>query len=272
MRADKRNPDSGLRLLTLSLIILTGMVACTSTPPADNTEEEPAEPTVQKYAFDTDYLRGYFDPANHPDFVEIDTLHADRPGLFLRQDVYEAFLKMYRAAQEQDINLVIRSATRNFDYQKRNMGTQVDGTDQDRRWVRMRRSPGQILWKERKTILKYSSMPGTSRHHWGTDIDLNAFENSWFESGEGLEVYTFLQVNASSFGFCQPYTPKGESRPFGYEEEKWHWTYMPVSEELTRLAADSLKNTMIEGFKGAEAAADIDVVTMYVLGISEACK
>ena len=36
-----------------------------------------------------------------------------------------------------------------------------------------------------KEIMKYSSMPSTSRHHWGTDIDLNSLENSYFEKGEG---------------------------------------------------------------------------------------
>ncbi|NJK84501.1 MAG: M15 family metallopeptidase [Saprospiraceae bacterium] len=39
-------------------------------------------------------------------------------------------------------------------------------------------------------ILKYSSMPGTSRHHWGTDIDLNSFSNSYFEQGEGKKYMT----------------------------------------------------------------------------------
>ena len=115
-------------------------------------------------------------------------------------------------------------------------------------------------------------MPGTSRHHWGTDIDLNSFENSWFESGEGLVVYNFLVENAEKFGFCQPYTPKGESRPNGYEEEKWHWSYMPVSGRLTGLAESILRDTAISGFQGAEAAAEIQVVEHYVLGINPDCR
>lgn len=258
------------RLLFLISILAVLFVACTSNPPSEEIPEE-AEPTAPKYSYTTEYLRGYFEPSEHKDFVEIDTIHADRPGLYLRQDVYEAFKRMHAAAQKQNINLVIRSATRNFEYQKGiwerkwTGETKIEGgQDASQSWP----NPADRAL----TILKYSSMPGTSRHHWGTDMDFNAFENSWFESGEGLTLYTFLQENAAEYGFCQPYTAKGNERPNGYEEEKWHWTYIPVSSELTRLAADSLKNTMIEGFKGAEATNEIDVVSNYVLGINEACK
>ena len=114
-------------------------------------------------------------------------------------------------------------------------------------------------------------MPGTSRHHWGTDIDLNAFTNSYFESGKGLKLYQWLQAHAGDYGFCQPYTAKGPARPFGYHEEKWHWSYLPVSEVLLNEAKTSLNNAMIQGFEGAEAAQSIDVVAKYVLGINPLC-
>ena len=73
-----------------------------------------------------------------------------------------------------------------------------------------------------RMILTYSSMPGTSRHHWGTDMDLNKDNNGYFATGEGLKVYEWLQAHAHEYGFCQPYTPKGPNRPEGYNEEKWH--------------------------------------------------
>ena len=57
--------------------------------------------------------------------------------------------------------------------------------------------------KAAKTILLYSSMPTTSRHHWGTDMDINSLENSYFASGQGLKEYTWLKKNAAKFGFCQ---------------------------------------------------------------------
>lgn len=66
---------------------------------------------------------------------------------------------------------------------------------------------------ERATeILRWSSMPGTSCRHWGTDIDLNNLTNSFFAKGEGLKMYDWLTANAANYSFCQPYSPKGAER------------------------------------------------------------
>ena len=121
-------------------------------------------------------------------------------------------------------------------------------------------------------ILKYSSMPSTSRHHWGTDIDLNNFENDYFEKGQGLKEYEWLTTNARNYGFCQVYSKKGDDRPEGYELENWHWSYLPVSQKLTNLAKEQMKDEMIEGFEGAEGAIAIGVVEKYILGINPVCK
>jgi D-alanyl-D-alanine carboxypeptidase len=219
----------------------------------------------------TDYCMGRFEPKAHDDFTLISIKYADREGMYLRKDVLVAFESMFSAAKKEGINLQIRSATRNFDYQKgiwerKWTGTTLlsDGTNVDKDI----QNPTEKALK----ILEYSSMPGTSRHHWGTDIDLNSFNNSYFEKGEGKLIYDWLNKNAAGYGFCQPYTPKGENRPFGYNEEKWHWTYKPLGSEITAFAEKNLKNIMITGFKGAETATEIDVVGKYVLGINQGCN
>lgn len=219
---------------------------------------------------DTQYLMGKFDPAQHPDFMQVPAQYADREGLLLRKDTYEAFLAMYKAAKADGVQLIIRSATRNFNYQKGIW---------ERKWTGQRKlSSGENAAEafpdpeaRALEILKYSSMPGTSRHHWGTDIDLNAFNNSYFEQGQGKKIYDWLSAHAADFGFCQPYSPKGPERPNGYNEEKWHWSYLPVAQPLTTLAQTELKDSMISGFEGAEIAVGIKVVDNYVLGISDLC-
>ncbi|MFZ1581099.1 MAG: D-alanyl-D-alanine carboxypeptidase family protein, partial [Saprospiraceae bacterium] len=60
-------------------------------------------------------------------------------------------------------------------------------------------------------------------------------------------------------------------RSSGYFEEKWHWTYMPVSVLITEQAKTKLTNEMIAGFLGAKTAKEIDVVKNYILGISPSC-
>jgi LAS superfamily LD-carboxypeptidase LdcB len=114
-------------------------------------------------------------------------------------------------------------------------------------------------------------MPGTSRHHWGTDMDINALTNDYFENGNGLKEYDWLVKNAAQFGFCQPYNEKGKSRPNGYNEEKWHWSYLPIAKKLTDQYKLQLKDELISGFDGAESASKIGIVEKYVLGINTEC-
>jgi len=218
-----------------------------------------------------DYVMGKFDPAQHEDFTKIELKYADREGLYLRKDTYAAFLEMYEAAKQDGIQLQIRSATRNFANQKRIWEGKWTGKRLIENGENLAKTTPNFNERALK-ILRFSSMPSTSRHHWGTDIDLNAFTNTYFEKGEGKKIYDWLQANASTYGFCQPYSPKGEERPDGYNEEKWHWSYLPVALPLTNFAKDSLKNELISGFKGAEAAMEIGVVEKYVLGINEICK
>lgn len=268
------------RIAFLPLVLLTGLFfgSCRQNKPQQRQAPATAEAidTVaplsapKTHRFGLDYVMGKFDPASHPDFTLIDAAYADRNGLYMRKDAYQAFLRMHAAAKAAGHSLVIRSAARNFDYQKGIW---------ERKWNGERRlSSGENAAEaypdaegRALAILKYSSMPGTSRHHWGTDIDLNAFNNDYFEKGEGGELYQWLTAHAAEFGFCQPYTPKDNERPHGYNEEKWHWSYLPVALPLTQLAKGGLRDSMISGFKGAEAAPGIQVVSRYVLGINQDC-
>ena len=112
-------------------------------------------------------------------------------------------------------------------------------------------------------------MPGASRHHWGTDIDFNSLNNEWFESGQGKKLFDWLESHASAFGFCRPYT---EDRTTGYNSEKWHWSYLPVSKKLTQYAKDNFNNNLIQDFDGAETVEQIDILGHYILGINPKCK
>jgi len=216
----------------------------------------------------TDYVMGKYEPNAHQDFTLIRAEHADREGMYVRKEAYEAFQKMYDHALKDGHRLIIRSAARNFNYQKgiwerKWKGETIlsDGTKASDISDRKGRA---------KKILLYSSMPGTSRHHWGTDIDLNSFNNEYFKQGAGGKIYDWLKTHAATYGFCQPYTDKASGRT-GYEEERWHWSYQPIAKDLTRYSKEHLSNQMITGFLGDEAAQEIDVVTNYILGISSVC-
>ena len=163
-------------------------------------------------------LLGQFDPASHAGFSRVPDAWTDKDGIFLRTEVLEACGRMRDAAAADGVSLLVRSATRNFDYQR---------SIWERKWQRPRYMGWQAVDKARD-ILTYSAMPGASRHHWGTDIDFNSFENAWFESGEGAEVYGWLTAHAAEYGFHQVYDDKSTGRT-GYELERWHWSYLPTA-------------------------------------------
>ena len=160
------------------------------------------------FPFNISFLQGHFQPKNTKGFIKVPFKYSLGKTLYLQKNVLKAFQKMHYTAKKEGLNIFLCSATRNYNAQKKIweakfLGHQkVDGINLAKhiksKKVRV------------KIILKFSSMPGTSRHHWGTDIDLVAspkdqLQNHYFEQGVGLKLYQWLRKNASRFGFCQPY-------------------------------------------------------------------
>ncbi len=217
-----------------------------------------------------DYLLGKIMPAQSDLMVSVKSELASREGMYMHKDAYEAFIDMHEAAMKDGINLVVISALRTFDHQKRIW---------ENKWNGRQKLFGDIYATDidcdverAKEILRFSAMPGTSRHHWGADIDLNSLQNSYFESGYGEQVYKWLKKNAGAFGFCQPYTPHGQSRGGGYEEEKWHWSYMPVAKHYLEAYKNIVSYDDIAGFDGYITASKLNVIKSYVMDIDPACK
>jgi zinc D-Ala-D-Ala carboxypeptidase len=212
------------------------------------------------------YLLGRFDPATHPQFVKMSDEHTQgsAKGGYLRKEAYEAFIKMSDAARKDGVELVIISATRNYESQRRIWENKWEG----RTMVEGKNLTTVKNKKERaRLILLYSSMPSTSRHHWGTDMDLNSLENSFFEGGQGLKIYQWLTAHAGEYGFCQPYTSKTDGRT-GYEEEKWHWSFLPLSGLFLDEYKKKISYKDIKGFAGSEVGPSIDVIRNYVAGVA----
>lgn len=114
-------------------------------------------------------------------------------------------------------------------------------------------------------------MLGIFRYYWGIDIDLNVFNNCYFEEGKGQKIYVWFIVNVFVFGFCQFYFFKGFECFNGYNEEKWYWFYFFVVQLFIVLAWVEFQDGMIFGFEGLIIVIDIQVVDNYVLGISDLC-
>jgi D-alanyl-D-alanine carboxypeptidase len=211
--------------------------------------------------FTAEELLGQFDPAKHPNFIKVSTSLASKPDLYLRREAYDAFISMHKLAAKDGVQLTIISATRNFNYQK---------SIWERKWQR-EQYKGWSDSDKAKDILKYSSMPGCSRHHWGTDIDMNSLEPSYFTHGAGKKIYDWLNANAAKFGFYQTYTSKSNGR-LGYDEEAWHWSYLPLAKPMLEQYNQTITYDMLSGFKGCEQAPTLQVIEVFVNGIEEDLK
>jgi len=266
---------------TISWLILICVFSCASEKkPAPNTTELVAVNKINTETIDIsaavkkeiplDFIMGKFNPELEAEFIEVPAKYASRKGMYMQRGAYDAFVLMAEAARKEDVTLQVISAARNFYRQKSiweskwNGQIKVDGKDLSKSIP--------VAKNRALKILEFSSMPGTSRHHWGTDIDINNLNNSYFDKGRGQVEYAWLKAHAAEFGYCQPYSPIGKARPRGYFEEKWHWSYMPLSQPLTDAAEARLRNEMITGFDGSETAVEIDVVRHFVLGINGACR
>jgi len=234
------------------------------------------EEKIKREAEEKIYLMGKFELAERNDFVLIPTYRATNgSSMYLRREAYKAFQAMATAAEKDGIKLKIASATRNFDYQK---------TIWEAKWSGATLVNGKNLSQSTPDgtarftkILEYSAAPGTSRHHWGTDIDINAATPEHFETEKGKKEYEWLVINAGMFGFCQPYNLKDSFRPTGYNEEKWHWSYLPLARNFTEEYKTLITESDLTGpakdgvnFLGAEFAPQ-DLITDYVLGINPEC-
>lgn len=269
MNIQGSNRDFALK--NLMFIFLLILAACgqeksaqNSTHSSHNSVTANEQTNVQKVAslqlnITADYVTGRFDYRVHEAFTLVAKQYAD-PNTYLHKQTYEAFKKMYESAKNDGVTLAIISGTRNFSDQKRIWEGKWENID-----------ASSDLDKALQ-ILEYSSMPATSRHHWGTDIDINNLNNSYFESGQGKKEYVWLQENANEFGFYQPYTDKGLNGRTGYNEEKWHWSYVPLASRYRAFYNQNITNADITGFKGSKLAAEIDMVGNYVNGISVKIK
>ena len=204
------------------------------------------------------FILGKFSYKKHPKFIKTKPQHSSKT-IYLDSVVYNAFKNMYASAKQDTINLTIISGTRNF-YEQKGI------------WERKWKKYAKLQPFERaKKILEYSSMPTTSRHHWGTDIDINNLNNSYFENGKGKKEYNWLIENGHKFGFYQVYTNKANGRK-GYNLEKWHWSYLPLSHQYLNYYNNNITYKDINGFKGAELAKDVKMIADYVNGIANKAK
>jgi len=206
-----------------------------------------------------DFLLGRFDYTKDTSFIKVNGRYADNVT-YLQKTTYAAYKKMYAAALKDGIKLNIISGTRSFD----NQSSIWKAKWNDPQFAAIENTAARVT-----ELLRWSSMPGTSRHHWGTDMDLVTLQPEYFNTHAGKKMYAWMQKNAATYGFYQPFTADRET---GYKEEKWHWSYLPLSKLYLNEYVKQITYTDINGFDGYIAAEEIKAIDNWVLGVNLACK
>ena len=143
-----------------------------------------------------------------------------------------AFEKMKTAALKDGINIEVVSAYRSFQKQKNIFENKY------KRFINEGLNPIQSVEK----IIEYSTIPGTSRHHWGTDIDIIDAnypkpksvleEENFYGNGPYCHLKNWMDRHSESYGFYEVYT-KNPNRK-GVKYEPWHFSYAPVSKPMLK--------------------------------------
>jgi len=159
----------------------------------------------------------------------------------LHADVIAPFRSMQKSAAQQGIDLQVASGFRSYDRQLAIWNAKASGQkpllDEQGQPV-----PFEGLSDLEKiyAIMRWSALPGCSRHHWGTDIDvwdasavsadyqLQLVPEEYQPYGPFYKLACWLNEHAASYGFVRPYAvDKG-----GVAPEPWHLSYLPIATQF----------------------------------------
>ncbi|RLM27863.1 peptidase M15 [Brenneria alni] len=161
----------------------------------------------------------------------------------LQPEAVLAFQALQRAAEKDGLTVQPASTFRDFNRQRLIWNEKFRG---ERPVMGKHGQPLDILslddGERCKAILRWSAMPGASRHHWGSDLDI--YDPTRLPEGERLQLEPweyehggyFADLNAwlsehmHEFGFYRPY----EHDLGGVAAEPWHISYYPLAQHAEK--------------------------------------
>ena len=178
-----------------------------------------------------------------------------------------AFIALQRAAQQAGFQLEIASGYRSFtrqlaiwDRKMRGEVTVFNRHSQPVHWSDL------SLKDKVYTVLHWSALPGTSRHHWGTDLDV--FDPTLIPAGTTLQLQPWeyqhggyfhplacwIAEHLEQFDFYQPYLNLNHHVAI----EPWHISYQPEAQYFgQQLTLDALQQHLQQSeIQGKEIVLD----------------
>jgi LAS superfamily LD-carboxypeptidase LdcB len=173
----------------------------------------------------------------------------------LHAHVVTPFVQLQRAGRSAGLEIEAVSTFRDFDRQLAIWNGKFSGErpmlDAAGRSV----DAGTLSAQEKvRTILLWSALPGASRHHWGTDVDLidrsavsggyrpQLTEQEFAPGGPFERLAAWLRDNAARFGFFRPF----RGLRSGVRPEAWHFSFAPVAESARRLLTPQALRSVLD--------------------------
>ncbi|TNF07249.1 MAG: D-alanyl-D-alanine carboxypeptidase family protein [Gammaproteobacteria bacterium] len=199
-------------------------------------------------------------------------------GIKLHSAVVPPFLELQKAAAKEGLDLQIASGYRDYARQLAIWNAKAQGQrplldGQGNILDTSAMTETEIVW----SILRWSALPGCSRHHWGTDMDvwdraavdadysLQLTPEEYVTGGPFAALSEWLQQYASSFGFDRPYA---EDRG-GVAPEPWHLSYQPIAEQfeakLDRAFVRKVLDNSQLALRGTVLAHLDDIIDRFIL-------
>lgn len=191
-------------------------------------------------------------------------LLASHQGHKLHKNIINDFILLQNAAHKVGFDIAIASSFRDFNRQSLIWNNKFNGNrpvlDKQNQKVNLC-SLTDI--DKCHAIMLYSALPGASRHHFGTDLDifdqaavpkdykLKLEVDEYQNDGPFSPLTNWLNENLTRFGFFRPY----QHDLGGVAPEPWHISHVAEAEKLSKqLTLKVLKNTIIESeLSGKEA-------------------
>ena len=203
-------------------------------------------------------------------------------GIQLYPLAAQAFLALKAMAADDGIELEAVSAFRTFDTQLKiwNAKYQGDRPLYDADGIELEHS---VLNRDElvTAILRWSALPGASRHHWGTDLDVIDREavpegyrvrlvNEEFSSdGVFWKLGEWLDRRLPETDFYRPYMGFND----GVQREPWHLSFAPVSvQALQSMTVKILEEALVDSdVLGLEiiSAQLPEIFSQYVMNVSD---
>lgn len=212
-------------------------------------------------------------------------------GQKLQADVAEAFAALVSDARAAGFELAVASGFRSFERQLAIWNGKASGErpvhDDTGCVVDMQcLAPRDKLF----AILRYSALPGASRHHWGTDLDV--FDAAALPADYSLQLspqevacggifdplHCWLDeriAQGTAYGFFRPYAEDHG----GIAPERWHLSYAPGAQSCAQqLDADALRQAWDDDCVGealslrTEVEAELELILARYVTVATACN